>query len=788
MVDSIKWIFSRKIIAFCVILSMIIGMLTVSSGVAEAAMTVKTIHELSRGDKVRFTGMKGDLDSTWTYCGWNIFESDKSIGNMSADAARSALINLDKNIPDGLKGYLVDDPFGGWIPEFTTVHSEFWNYSGCPEAYTRNGVTITEEQFYYYSNGEKAGIYLTMLPVPDYHEFDAEYTTSNRFNCEDGITYPARKALTSSAAEHNFALEIGGKLQFMENYCTVYRNADGSFSRMSSGNAPVYPAIEFNGSGSSGLYFSLVDGVYTQVSRGSFTFDANGGSGSQNNLVYYYGTGQSVELPTETVFDAPRGKVFKGWAKTPDADEVITEIVPESSSTVLYAIWEPALVYEMIDGKKVLTYVLPEYRDDPYIDPDTDVIASGAFDNCVNIKNVTIPYNVSEIEEGAFQNIFATTDNPVTITIKNPDCRVYYKSFRPQVTRIVSLAGSQADKLAREYDDLDAVSITLVDNTFLSGEIVRIFKCPDGVEAIGGPDDDPGVFEGHLELMDLDLGKVKTIGARAFKDCSFVTGTLIIPSTVEEVGALAFQHIGVDKVIIESTKIDPAKVAATGTDDVGISFEVKPPSAGGGGGNGSESGTGSGSGSGSHSSGSGSGSSSGYSGGGSGYSGGNSSGGSSSSGSGGVSSEVAPTAKPEDKPIANPLPTSLPSSGSSVSVVNDPAVEEEIIPPVIIEKIVTDISNISDAVELNGIKVKRIIREGNKLTVRIKKKKGLKYQIRYTTKKKSWKGALKKRFSKAKVSIYDLRYGKKYYFSIRAYKVVDGKKIYGKWSKRRMVR
>ncbi|MBQ7199782.1 MAG: fibronectin type III domain-containing protein, partial [Eubacterium sp.] len=109
-------------------------------------------------------------------------------------------------------------------------------------------------------------------------------------------------------------------------------------------------------------------------------------------------------------------------------------------------------------------------------------------------------------------------------------------------------------------------------------------------------------------------------------------------------------------------------------------------------------------------------------------------------------------------------------------------------PPVVIEKIVTDISNISDAAELNGIKVKKVTREGKRLTVKIKKKTGLKYQIRYTAKKNSWKGALKKRFTKSSVSIKGLKSGKKYYFSIRAYKVVDGKKIYGKWSKRQSVR
>lgn len=787
MVISRKRIFSRKIVAFCIVLSMVAGMVSVLPKRSEAAMTVKSISQLAPGDKVRFTGMKGNLDSTWTYCGDFIFESDKSIGTMTADTARAELIKLESSLAPGIADRLEYDSFGAGFPDFNTLYAEFWNYSDCPESYKRNGVSISRDQYYStYANGQRMYTRLTLLPAEEYYEYGSDYVTSSTHNYAWGIHYPARQALTSSAAVRNDMKE-GNYIQYFEWHNNVYRKADGSFVRLTSGGAPAYPAIVFERNKTGGVYFSLKDGVYVQVEKGGFTFDANGGSGSQEPVAYYYGTGQTVDVPAATTFESPRGKAFKGWALSPDADEVISELVPEGASTCLYAIWEPAVTYEIRDGKKVMTYILPDYKDDPYIDPDTDVIARGAFDNCVNIKNVTIPYNVSEIEEGAFQNIFATTENPVTITIKNPDCMVYYKSFRPQVTRIVSLAGSLADKLAGEHEDLEAVSIRTIENSFFSGDVVKVFKCPDGVEAIGSADDDPGVFEGHSELGVLDLGKVKTIGARAFKDCRFITGTLVIPSTVEDIGALAFQHIGADKVVIESTKIDPAKVAATGTDDVGISFEVKPPHAGGGTGSGSGSGAGGGSGSGSggsHTSGGGSGSS----GGGSGYSGGSSGG--SSSGSGGSSSGDL-NSKSEDTqpmPTVSPIPGDAVNPGTAVNVVNDPSPEEEITPPVVIEKIVTDISTISDAAELNGVKVKKIIRTGAKLTIRIKKKKGLKYQIRYTTKKKSWKGALKKSFSKAKVSINDLRYGKKYYFSIRAYKSVDGKKIYGKWSKRRMVR
>ena len=996
MVISRKRIFSRKIVAFCVTLSMIVGMVCISPKRAEAAITVKTISQLSPGDKVRFNGMKGNLDSTWTYCGKNAFECDKTIGTMNCESARAELIKLDSSVASGLQKYLVSDPFGGAVPEFETLYAEFWNASGHPEVYKKNGSTISRDQYYdRYANGQESYVSVTMLPAPDSLELGSEYYVSCTHNYGYGLTYPARKALTSSAAVKNVYNEKSGDTQYLEYHSNVYRNADRSFVRHTSGGAPVYPAIVFNTKGASELHFALNSGVYVPVEKGSITFDANGGSGSHSAVEYYYGVSNTVALPTSTTFKAPRGKVFKGWALSASATSVIKEVSPTTASVKVYAVWEPALEYKVVDGKKILTYVLPDYQDNPYIDPDTDVIAKGAFDNCSKIKNIVVPYSVTEIEEGAFQNINATTENPVTITIKNPECKVSYKSFRPQVTRIVSLAGSEADKLANEHEEIVAVSKTAIENTYFSGERVKRFICPEGVLSIGTMSDNPGVFEGHTELAELDLGKVVNIGARAFKECSGLKGKLVIPSTVTSVGALAFQHVGVSEIQIDGANIDPTSLAATGTDDMGLVvgmikridkpvvtaddispfdlnvilgpgvekieddafankgikyLEVKNPNlslarafgkentripdsvvvrcdrgsvadsessnteetgnqlyiiffyddadekedmklfvvdgtkpnsvvapqkegfifkgyylgdkmvydekgdytdevyaynkdikvtavfeeipvekpagdekneeekkddekkdgektgedqTGGsdanekkdetgdlGSGSSTESGgTGTGTGSSGHSGGS-----SGYSGGGSyggsGYSGGGSYGGSGNSGGGssGGSGSTTGSETVTPTPIPTPVTTATPTPGTSVNVVNDPSPEEEITPPVVIEKIVTDISNISDAAELNGIKVKNIIRTGAKLTVRIKKNKGLKYQIRYTTKKKSWKGALKKSFSKAKVSINDLRYGKKYYFSIRAYKVVDGKKIYGKWSKRRIAR
>lgn len=82
---------------------------------------------------------------------------------------------------------------------------------------------------------------------------------------------------------------------------------------------------------------------------------------------------------------------------------------------------------------------------------------------------------------------------------------------------------------------------------------------------------------------------------------------------------------------------------------------------------------------------------------------------------------------------------------------------------------------------LKNVKTKKI-----KLTW--KKLKGVKgYQVRYSTNKKFKKAKIKiVKTNKTKLTIKKLQ-KKKYYVQVRAYKVVNGKKQYGKWSKRKAV-
>ncbi len=144
---------------------------------------------------------------------------------------------------------------------------------------------------------------------------------------------------------------------------------------------------------------------------------------------------------------------------------------------------------------------------------------------------------------------------------------------------------------------------------------------------------------------------------------------------------------------------------------------------------------------------------------------------------------ASPSATPSGNPKATPTGSPDAATGPAATLVDEPEIDD----PIIIEKIVTDMSDISSSVKPGKVKVTKTSRSGKSLTVKVKKIKGVKYQVEYTTKKNSWKKAKKKTFSGTKTTIKNLKKNSTYYIRIRAFKK-DGKKtVYGKWSKRRRV-
>lgn len=77
--------------------------------------------------------------------------------------------------------------------------------------------------------------------------------------------------------------------------------------------------------------------------------------------------------------------------------------------------------------------------------------------------------------------------------------------------------------------------------------------------------------------------------------------------------------------------------------------------------------------------------------------------------------------------------------------------------------------------------------KGKKIKLKIRKvKNAVGYQIRYCDNRK-FQGYMEKKVNNTKVTIKKLSKNTKYWVKVRAYKVVDGKKKYGKWSKAKKV-
>ncbi len=146
-------------------------------------------------------------------------------------------------------------------------------------------------------------------------------------------------------------------------------------------------------------------------------------------------------------------------------------------------------------------------------------------------------------------------------------------------------------------------------------------------------------------------------------------------------------------------------------------------------------------------------------------------------GSGNPSGGTAPSATPDPNDDSA-------VSGAAIDITDDDGEEEEIIQPIVIEQIVDTISKVSTKT-VGNTKATSAKRSGSKLTIKVKKVKGAKYQIQYTTKPKSWKKAKSVKFSSTKKVIRHLKKKKTYYYRVRAYKKSNGKTVYGSWSKRK---
>ena len=105
----------------------------------------------------------------------------------------------------------------------------------------------------------------------------------------------------------------------------------------------------------------------------------------------------------------------------------------------------------------------------------------------------------------------------------------------------------------------------------------------------------------------------------------------------------------------------------------------------------------------------------------------------------------------------------------------------------IITQLITRASTITGPVVVKKTAIKKVKRKGKKARLSWKKVAGAKYQVQYSTSKRLTK---KKKLSvnKTSITLTDLKKGKIYYARVRAWKRKNGKRVYGKWSKVKIIR
>ncbi len=102
----------------------------------------------------------------------------------------------------------------------------------------------------------------------------------------------------------------------------------------------------------------------------------------------------------------------------------------------------------------------------------------------------------------------------------------------------------------------------------------------------------------------------------------------------------------------------------------------------------------------------------------------------------------------------------------------------------------TAATKVQQSVTVKRVKIKKVTRKKKSVKVTISKvSKAKGYQVRISTSKKFAKKKTKyKTVKKTKFVLKNLKVGKKYYIGVRAYKTVNGKRKYGKWSKTRVTK
>lgn len=165
-------------------------------------------------------------------------------------------------------------------------------------------------------------------------------------------------------------------------------------------------------------------------------------------------------------------------------------------------------------------------------------IGSKAFDGSTLLE-MTIPRSVTQIEEDAFEGI--SPNAVISVYPDSPASLYFAEKATPFSVRVIQNEVTPWKKLEHSfefdandglivqvYGALDDVSHLVFDENYYGMSISKLVIERDA-------------FSGNTQLKSVSFSNVPTsIGASAFNECSGLTGSLTIPSSVEKIGEGAF--------------------------------------------------------------------------------------------------------------------------------------------------------------------------------------------------------------------------------------------------------
>ena len=177
-------------------------------------------------------------------------------------------------------------------------------------------------------------------------------------------------------------------------------------------------------------------------------------------------------------------------------------------------------------------------------------ILFGAFDNCSNLTDITIPNNITSIGESAFFGCSGLTSVTIPDNMTDIGENAFYGCSGLNAVYIQDLTKWCEISFGSNY----ANPLYYAHNLYLNGELVTDLVILDSVESICDY-----LFYGCIGLKSVVIpDSVTSIGKSAFRGCSELT-SIIIPDGVTSIGESAFRGCsGLNSITIPNsvTSID----------------------------------------------------------------------------------------------------------------------------------------------------------------------------------------------------------------------------------------